>query len=206
MKKILWLLILCISSVCNASVIDDGYLSKGEYIGQGRVYNSDTLIVNGGNAHQILMSNDSHLEVLSTSLPLSNTLNYGVYSIDIWDSSSLHFSGGATSNIHISDDATALIDGGFVGTIFSSQIVSIDEYGNYSTHITIDCQDDWEWIKDSGDNIVGISGTWWDNTSFMIDFQNSNNYEPTYMNIEVIPEPCSLALLGIGSMFLKRRN
>ncbi len=143
MKKILWLLILCVSGVCSASVIDDGYLSKGEYIGQGRVYNSDTLIVNGGNANQIITNNSSHLEVLSTSLPLSNTLNYGVYSILLWDNSSLHFSGGATDRIHIGNDATAIIDGGEIVSIFSSQIVSIDEYGNYTTHITIDCQDGW---------------------------------------------------------------
>ncbi len=206
MKNILWLLILFISSICNASVIDDGCLSTGEYIPHGQVYNSDILLVNGGNAHQITMNNTSTLIVNSTSLPLSSTANNGIWSIIIWDNSSLHFSGGASNTIYLSDDATALIDGGLVNYIFSSQIVQLDEYGNYSTHITIDCQDDWEWIRDSGDNIVGISGSWWDDTSFNIDFINSDNYEPTYMNIKVIPEPASLLLLSAGSLLLKRRR
>ena len=210
MKKILWLFVCILSlySVSDGAIVshggvgDDGVISKGEYdYGDIRVTYSSTLTVDGGGAGGIIAEDHSQVDILSTSLPLSGDIDGGgVWSILMWDDSSLYFSGGATNIIYMTSDSTALLTGGQINNIMSLQTVS----NCYDKHITIVCKNDWEWIYEN-DIIEGITGKWLDGTAFTINFINDEDYNYVYENIHIMPEPASLTLFVFGGIFLKRK-
>ena len=197
MKKILWLVLLCIVSAANAGVLDDGKITSGEYGYSLRVYGTSNISVLGGGADRITMNNNSHLEVISTSLPIND--DNGLWTIMMWDDSTLNFSGGATNVIYFSSDATATISGGQINNIVSYQNTS------GGTHVTLVCQDDWSWVYEN-DIIEGITGKWLDGSAFAINFVNDEDADMVYKNIYIMPEPATLALFGLGGFLLKRRN
>ncbi len=47
-----------------------------------------------------------------------------------------------------------------------------------------------------------LTGFWLDSTAFIIDLYGTD----TYSHINLIPEPCSLLLLALGCLFLKRKK
>ncbi len=202
MNKTIWLVLLCLASMLNAGVIDDGYLTSGEYISQGEIYNKNTLIVQGGSANRLTANDYARLDVLSTSLPLSSSLDKGVWSIYMNDSSTLNFSGGATNLITTKKNSMVYLSGGQINLIASQQVMTDKE------HIIIDCKPNWIWKRNSFNEIKGIVGYWHDGAAFDITFLDQTNfgYNPVYENVKVIPEPGTIALLSLGGLFLKRRR
>jgi hypothetical protein len=160
---------------------------------------TDKLIVNGGGANWIETWGSSRLEIYSTSLPLSLYPGRGVYDILLGVNSTLLFAGGATESIIVGDNATALLTGGTIITI--PFIVSAD-----SSLVTIDCKDGWQWLY-TASKISGISGTWQNGTPFQIAFGNAPSpYPPTANFVNVIPEPASMILFGVGGICLLRKR
>ncbi|MBN2065136.1 MAG: PEP-CTERM sorting domain-containing protein [Sedimentisphaerales bacterium] len=200
MKKIVWLVIICFMSAANAGVLDDGKLTAGEYGFSVEIGDKNSLVVDGGGSNSITMNNYSHLDVLSSSLPLSSGTK-GVWTIYMNDYSTLNFSGGATNLITTKKNSMAYLSGGQINLIASQQVVTDKE------HIIIDCKPNWIWKRNSYNEIKGIVGYWHDGAAFDITFLDQTNfgYNPVYENVKVIPEPGTLALLSLGSLFLKRR-
>lgn len=200
MKKcfpLLYVFVLCVS--VSLAGYSDGYISTGEYEYGVEIFHHNTLVVDGGGADVIDMRNSSYLQVLSTSIPVNNNWNTGGIT-DIWlfNYSHLDYFGGSTEEITIGSSATAVLKGGRIDAITSLQNVitpSIDLY----------CQPGWEWIK-TGDVTTGITGLWLDGTTFDIQLINDSDYDETWKNINVIPEPATIALLSLGGLLIRKRK
>ena len=136
------------------------------------------------------MWDSSYLEVRSTSIPVNgNWHTGGITDIFLDDYSSLLYLDGWSEEITVEENATAIIKGGHIDAITSMQKVimpSIDLY----------CQSGWEWVY-TGETIAGITGSWMDGASFNIELINDSKYDETWKNINVIPEPATLILLGL---------
>ena len=208
MKNIMMLLLLVCGSISYASIIDshgyaeDGTLSENEYGGLVKVNEDSMLTVNNGGAEEINMKDSASLTVLSTSEPFA----YHESGID-WivpsDNSAVTISGGAINYIYVQKNATVWLDGGQINLIRSIQKPSLGKT------ITIDCEKDtWSWIGEE-DNYTGITGTWHNGEDFTITFLNDtiqNKFPDTWTHVQVIPEPASMILLGLGGIFLNKRR
>ncbi len=207
MKRIvlcLLLLTLC-PCACFAALgdADDGYLTAGEYdYVVDWTSHTPPLIVDGGGAEWIELSDFGRIEVISTSKPLGMGVG-GIMDIALGDNSQLLFLDGIVEEITISDDATAILKGGRIDYIRSLQVVGDSPY------ITIECQPDWSWLYASSD-VTGITGLWADSTSFNINFFNDDTFgsDPVWENINVVevPEPMTLALLSLGGLLINRKK
>ncbi len=204
MKRIvLYLLFIALCPcICFAAFgdADDGYLTAGEYDYGVWLEDYAELIVMGGGADEITLKGHSSLEVQYTSTPLGMDIG-GIMDIFVDDYSDLLYLDGLTEEITIYDDATAILKGGRIDYLRSLQVVGD------SPHITIECQDGWSWLYTSSE-VTGITGLWADSTAFNIVFFNDDTfgYDPVWENINVIPEPATLALFGLGGLVLRRRR
>ena len=86
---------------------------------------------------------------------------------------------------------------GVVSIIYSYQNVSSDLT---VPHITIECE---SYEYNEVDN--SISGNWMNGASFSIQLIDSDDFSPTIDNIQFVPEPASLILLGFGGLLLRRK-
>ncbi len=197
-------LMICVSF--SLAGYSDGYITAGEYEEWVEWTCADPpLIIDGGGSNWIEMRNFGRLEVRSTSTPINNNFDTGgIWDISLDDYSELVYLGGITEEITICENAFAILKGG--------RIVAITSMQNATTqHIDLYCQPGWSWLYededlDGFDEIVGITGLWKDGTTFKNEFINDEDYDPVYMNINVIPERASLALLGLGGVFVRPRT
>ncbi|MHC4374131.1 MAG: PEP-CTERM sorting domain-containing protein [Planctomycetota bacterium] len=208
MKKLLLFLLPVLMHVpfCHASIADDattadGYLTEGEYEGSYiTMEGHEILIVAGGGAERISANDHSYLEVQYTSTPLSNSS--GIYDIMLGHNSELLYLDGITEEITIGNDAVAHLKGGRIDAI------TLYDHPNYSHEAYIYCRDGWSWLYEAGD-ISGITGLWENGTSFTIDFVDVGSpYPPTWEGIDIVivPEPATLALLALGGLLIHRHK
>lgn len=169
------------------------------------LYDTQSMLITGqGGGGYTALFGKSSLTIESTS-PLSQGSG-GIWEIDlIGDNSRLEQLGGQVHTIDIGNNATAFLSGGLIQQIWSSQNAWIYAGDPPSfvpnPHITIKCLDH---FYDTNTKL--LTGHWLDNTAFSIHLIDVQGYSPAIENIQFIPEPATLSLLGIGAFLAGRRR
>jgi hypothetical protein len=183
-------------------IMDDAEISEGEYGYARWVSYEPALVVNGGGAERIEMRDSGRLIVESTSTPLDLLGGTGVYDILLFDESQLLYKDGVTEFIRLTQNNTAVLEGGSINLIKTLRYAAP---GNENIFIYAQ-EDSWSWINN--DPLEGIQGNWLtDGSPFRIEFINmtDDGYDPVWENIEVItPEPATISLFGLGILLLRR--
>ena len=206
------------------AVLDDktftssGQILPGEEWGSVYIYNDDTVVdMLGGSADYISTFDASTLNVFD-----------GQAEVGAFDYSTINISGGELSGVQAMDDATIYFSNaassGWLdiyasGTINvtggSSDFLRAGGSGTFNLHGG--CVGDFLGAWDlSVVNVYGygfsydplggareggqLTGMWLNDTPFSIDLYDAQTYE----HINLIPEPCTLALLALGTLLAKK--
>jgi hypothetical protein len=155
--------------------------------------NNQSLLVTGGGAGQIIGLENSYIEVWGTT-PL--TQFSGIGNISLADNSTLLFSGGEMNSLWMSNNATAIIEGGRIDYIDSRQYLGLP-------HIEMVVKD---YTYNAGTNF--LTGIWGDDSTFNIQLVDQDGYDPVFSNIAftIVPEPASLLLFGAGAAMLGKKR
>ena len=191
MKKMQFAIVLLVlfTSISFAGldpIILDSYESSVSVDGQS------SLLVIGGGAAKIAAYHASYVEVRATD-PLNQGIG-GIYTLDLYENSTLNYLGGETGAIVLRKNSTAVLQGGSINYLASSQDSDLKK------HITFIC--DVDSVELNG-NL--LTGNWLgDRGSFSIILEDQDGFDRVYSNINFIPEPMSLALLGLGGLMLRK--
>ena len=130
----------------------------------------------------------------------------GIGEINLFEYSSMDFSGGELGNLDIFNDATAILSGGSVVSIESNQIAWQHEGDPHvlvpNPHITIVYSGDLPTVDTN--NV--LTGLWGDGSAFSIYLHDISGFSPAIENIQFIPEPATLILLGVGGLLIRRKK
>jgi hypothetical protein len=141
----------------------------------------------------------SSIEVQYTSTPFGLDVG-GIYTLSLNDDSTMVYKGGGLGSLRLSDDAKASLEGGSILHISSYQYVPKPNGIGYP-NITIDCRLD-SVGYDSQTNVV--KGLWKNGDPFSIQLHNQTGYDPVIENIQFVPEPVTLLLVGSGVLGVRR--
>ncbi len=199
MKKMLCILLL-LAGITNAAA----YAISDSYEYEVSLYGNDSIEVTGGGADHIEAFNYATINIIDTA-PLQANIG-GIEAITLNDNTTLSVLGGYIDRLYLEEYSKATLSGGSINKIFSYQ----DAYSPnqvYQPHIEIICRE----YDDSVANL--ITGIWdVDNDgdgsydTFSIELKNQTGYDPVIDNIKftIVPEPCSLVLLGLGGLLIRR--
>ncbi|NIP55527.1 MAG: hypothetical protein GWN00_14400, partial [Aliifodinibius sp.] len=147
-------------------------------------FNSSTANISGGSIYGVIVWD-------YTTVKLSGTGN--VTTLHVYVSGTINMMGGTAEYLGAIDSGTVNIYGGLITEslgAWNDAVVNIYGYDfNY---------DPMGGSRDGGQ----LTGFWLDSTAFIIDLYGTD----TYSHINLIPEPCSLLLLALGCLFLKRKK
>jgi hypothetical protein len=199
-----------------------GQILPGEEWNSVYVYNDDTVVdmlggfVEGLGTYDASTVNVTAGEINTldaTDFSTANVSGGDVLSLWAFDSATARLSGTATCfNIGARGSFGVLnMSGGsteYLGTIESGTLnlyggVVTDSLGAWDTATINIFGYDLLLTSSGGSYGYGqVSGFWLDHTPFTINL----NGEETYTHINLIPEPASLLLLGLGAAFLRRKR
>jgi len=198
-----------------------GQILPGEEWNTVRTYNDDTIVdmlggfVEGMGAYDASTVNVTAGHVNTLTAWESSTVNVSggeVYGLWAEASGTVNLSHtGSVFNLAAGDFGVANVTGGTIEYLGAIESGTANLYGGLVT--------DSLWVGESATgNIFGydlvktnsggrygygqIYGYWFDDSAFTIDLNGSQ----TYSRINLIPEPSSLILLGLGSLLLRKRK
>ena len=211
MKKIIALMLLvCVGSAFASYTHEIG---PGDDFGDEALNDSESLLMTGGMGHFLDLWDESSARIEDTD-PLISEGNGGIWDITQGGDSTLEILGGEIHELSIGSDAYVTISGGRIDEINSRQFVGTrwiegtDDPPLYEpdTHITFICDVD---SVDVTNNL--LTGNWLDGSDFSIQLVDRVRpdgvpFTPVIDNIEFIPEPATLLLVGVGGLLLRKRK
>ncbi len=165
----------------------------------------NTPLGGGGGGDSLALHDNSFARIEGTS-PLQEGYG-GIWTLDMGGYSYLEFYGGEVHELSIGTYATAVLAGGRIDRIWSYQ--DAWQYGGDppvllpNPHITI--IGDLDSVNHNIETNV-LTGNWLDGTGFNIQLIDVDGYSPAIENIQFIPEPAALLLMGAGALLLRGKR
>lgn len=198
MKKHMIVMVLLVAGAAHADWTYGPY-GPGSNFGTKTLYESESILVNGGEGIRINSYDHSYVRIESTSPLKPGDEDGGIRVIGAFGQSMIDVFGGDIRFLDIYTDAHVSLYGGQIAYIYSNQVVSIPS----GKHIDVFCK------SHSFNNVTGmLTGLWGDDSSFNISLWSPSGYTPAIDNINfvIIPEPLSLSLLSVGSLLMRRHK
>jgi len=224
MKILMMAGILLMGSVAAAAENKDFYASgqivDGEVWNMVNIYNDDTFVDMSGGLCDYVVSHDestfnmtggeAQIEAMDYSTAnisggilagadassngiinfsgTANTHNLGASNFGI-----VHMTSGTVKNIGAVDSGVVNLSGGIISDKIFASLDSIVNIFGYDLS-----------KYDAGGTYGNgwVSGFWADDSAFAVDLYGAD----TYSHINLIPEPCSILLFGLGFFVLRKRN
>ena len=198
--------LIAVSFVFCAIPVEAGYLIENDdFVESLSLRDQETLLMTGGGIDHLMMFDSSSADVYSTNPLLEG--DGGIWFLTLAGYSQLEFSGGGIHEFVIGSYAQALLSGGRIDEIRSYQ--SAWQYGGDppallpDPHITIVC--DLDSVNHNIETNV-LTGNWLAGTGFEIQLIDVDGYSPAIENIQFVPEPATLLLVGAGGLLLRRKR
>ena len=206
MKKLMLLLIAV--GICT-SVSFAGYTYVSNTYGPvPNLSGNETLLVTGqGGDSLIYLSDFSYANIQGTSL-LQQSVG-GIWEILLANNSHLDMSGGELHELSMNNNATATLSNCLIQSIYSTQGTwkwnnDVDPPVTVpNPHITFYHSGAVPTVQEIG-GFDYLVGSWIDGTDFQI-YLHDTGYD-VYDNFNFIPEPMTLAFLGLGGLLIRRKK
>lgn len=228
MKRALFIVLAVVFATVKVYALEDkiftssGQILPGEEWENVYIYNDDTIVdMLGGTVLDYIATYDSSnlnvtggdvMGIYAFDNSVATVSGGGLWGIHALDYATVNFSGNAeTKGLGAESFGTVNMIGGIVEHIGASESGKVNLYGGTVTDF-LGASDfaivniygyDFTYDPMGGDLDGGqLTGFWLDSTPFTIDLYGVE----TYSHINLIPEPGSLILFLIGSLFLRRRR
>lgn len=200
-------LLLCLLS-CSVMASYTYEVTEG-YVEIPSLNSSESLFMTGGGTGSFDMRDSSSAFIQGTS-PLEQGVG-GIWYITQLGESYLEFSGGEMNWLTIASSATCILRGGKIDNISSTQDAWEWDYGVDppeqvpNPHITIIYSGDLPTV-DASNVLTGLWGNGAPFSIYLSDAPEGYGYSPAIENIQFIPEPATLLLMGAGELLLRRKR
>jgi len=202
MKKVL-LIILFLLAVSSPSGATYTYIyGPGTNFGALSLNAQESVLVNGGGGDLLNMFGSSYASIESTTHlthPYTSG-GHGIPEILMFSHSALAITGGEIGRLTLFDSSRVAIDGGSIDVLYGKLELPIPSTPE-TKFIQVVCK---SWDYNSGTK--KLTGMWGDDSTFNIQLVDTIGYANTFesINFVIIPEPLSLAIMGLGSLLVRR--
>ncbi len=192
---------------------DDLTISDGDYYWYVDADEASAIDIVGGDVEYLLTFAFSSADIaggLTQKLEALEASTIDISGGEIWnlsayDQSQVSITGGKVEWLFVSGGSEATVTDGEVGRIWANSSSSVNIYGydlSYNPNFDYDgTREIWEGL---------LTGYWQNRVSFNITTWDESTYNQFVLHdlgpLPSVPEPCTLLLLGLGALVLRRRR